>query len=302
MIHRNSDMFRRAVTVALIFSLVLGLCSCAQSKPRPQSLITDVVETKDNTYECQFKDKKFRFMLYLPEKTDSNTPLILMLCGLGQNSPGFRKKTQMDEDACPRGYAVCYTQPALGNGGWGWDVGFYEPQGADSLDYLINLAIYLQDEYGLSQTKAFAAGFSNGGFMMHRVAMEGDGTFLAVASVAGIMAQKVWDERVDKTSIGFLEIYGTKDQVVPQNGNGTASSSSIAIEDVMDYWASANGLGSSSVEALSDKAEITKYTAFLNKTQVWSVKIEDGVHEWYSEDAAGFNTNELILDFFDMYC
>ena len=90
MIHRDTDMFRRAVTVALVFSLVLGLCSCTQSKPRPQSLITDVVETKDNTYECQFKDKKFRFMLYLPEKTDSNTPLILMLCGMGQNSPGFR--------------------------------------------------------------------------------------------------------------------------------------------------------------------------------------------------------------------
>ena len=65
--------------------------------------------------------------------------------------------------------------------------------------------------------------------------------------------------------------------VVPQNGNGTASASPYpAIEVVMDYWASANGLGSSSVEALSDKAELTKYSALFNKTQVWSVKIEDG--------------------------
>nr|MCR5615275.1 prolyl oligopeptidase family serine peptidase [Saccharofermentans sp.] len=194
MIHRDTDMFRRAVTVALIFSLVLGLCSCTQSKPRPQSLITDVVETDDNTYECQFKDKRFRFMLYLPEKTDSNTPLILMLCGLGQNSPGFRKKTHMDETACPRGYAVCYVQPGKGTAGKGWDCGLYDPIGVDSLDYLVNLVIYLQDEYGLSQTKAFAAGFSNGGFMIHRIAMEAPDTFLAVASVAGMMTTKVWDE------------------------------------------------------------------------------------------------------------
>ena len=70
----------------------------------------------------------------------------------------------------------------------------------------------------------------------------------------------------------------------------------------MDYWASANGLGSSSVEALSDKAELTKYSALFNKTQVWSVKIEGGAHEWPSEEIAGFNTNELILDYFDMFC
>ena len=295
-------MYKKAVTAILIFSFVLGLCSCTQSKPRPQSKITDVVLTKDNTYECQFEDMTFKFMLFLPEKTDSNTPLILMLPGLGNNSSAFKLQTHMDEDACPRGYAVCYVQPGQGMGAKGWDCGLMDPQDVDSLEYLINLVIYLQDEYGLSKTKAFAAGFSNGGFMMHRVAMEASDMFLAVVSVAGIMTPKVWDERVDKTSIGFLEIYGTKDQVVPQNGNGTATSSNLAIEDVMDYWASANGLGSSSVEALSDKAEITKYTAFLNKTQVWSIKIEDGVHEWYSEDAAGFNTNKLILDFCDMDC
>ena len=34
-------------------------------------------------------------------------------------------------------------------------------------------------------------------------------------------------------------------------------------------------------------------------TQVWSVKIDGGEHVWPTEDIAGFNANELILDFFD---
>ena len=196
-------MYRKIVTAILIFSLVLSICSCAQSKPRPQSKITDVVLTKDNTYECQFEDMTFKFMLFLPEKTDSNTPLILMLPGLGNNSSAFKLQTHMDEDACPRGYAVCYVQPGKGMGAKGWDCGLMDPQDVDSLEYLINLVIYLQDEYGLSKTKAFAAGFSNGGFMIHRLAVEGSDTFLAVAAVAGMMTSKVWDERSDKTSIGF---------------------------------------------------------------------------------------------------
>ena len=281
----------------MILSMLAGGCSCAKA-PRPQSQITDVVQTKDNTYECQFEGVTFKFVLFLPEKVDGNTPLILMMVGLNTNSTGFQLQTHMDETACPRGYAVCYVQPGLKTGGRGWDCGLSEPMEVDSLDYLINLVIYLQDEYGLSKTKAFAAGFSNGGFMAHRVAMEASDTFLAVASVAGVMTNKIWDERVDKTSIGMLEIYGTADTIVSQNDNSTALPYP-PIEEVMEYWAQANGLRTSGTEQLSGIAELTKYTALLNKTQVWSVKIDGGEHVWPSEDTAGFNTNELILDFFE---
>ena len=138
-------MYRKVVTAILIFSLVLGICSCAQSKPRPQSRITNVTEVKENTYECEFEGMTFKFMLFIPEKVDGNTPLILMMPGLGNNSSSFKLQTHMDETACPRGYAVCYVQPGKGSGGFGWDCGLYDPTGVDSLDYLVDLVIYLQD-------------------------------------------------------------------------------------------------------------------------------------------------------------
>ncbi|MBR2549843.1 MAG: prolyl oligopeptidase family serine peptidase [Clostridiales bacterium] len=290
-------MLKKIIIFVMILSMLAGVCSCAKA-PRPQSQITDVVQIEDNTYECQFEGVTFKFVLFLPEKIDGNTPLILMMTGLNTNSSGFKSQTNMDETACPRGYAVCYVQPGLRTGGRGWDCGLSEPREVDSLDYLVNLVIYLQDEYGLSKTKAFAAGFSNGGFMAHRVAMEASDTFLAVASVAGVMTNMIWDERTDKSSIGVLEIYGTADTIIPQNGNDTALPYP-PIEDVMKYWAQANGLSASGTEQLSGVAELTKYTAFLNKTQVWSVKIDGGEHVWPTEDIAGFNANELILDFFD---
>lgn len=290
-------MLKKIIIFVMILSMLAGVCSCAKA-PRPQSQITDVVQIEDNTYECQFEGVTFKFVLFLPEKIDGNTPLILMMTGLNTNSSGFKSQTNMDETACPRGYAVCYVQPGLRTGGRGWDCGLSEPREVDSLDYLVNLVIYLQDEYGLSKTKAFAAGFSNGGFMAHRVAMEASDTFLAVASVAGVMTNMIWDERSDKTSIGVLEIYGTADTIIPQSGNDT-DLPYPPIEDVMKYWAQANGLSASGTEQLSGVAELTKYTAFLNKTQVWSVKIDGGEHVWPTEDIAGFNANELILDFFD---
>jgi poly(3-hydroxybutyrate) depolymerase len=292
-------MLKKIITFVMILSMLAGVCSCAKAQ-RPQSQITDVVQTEDNTYECQFEGTTFDFMLFLPEKVDSKTPLILMMTGLYINNSGFKDQTHMEETACPRGYAVCYVQPGRGTGGKGWDCGLWNTRDVDSLDYLVNLVIYLQDEYGLSKTKAFAAGFSNGGFMAHRVAMEASDTFIAVASVSGLMANTIWDEKVDKTSIGVLEIYGTNDTLFSKDGIDTAAAlPHPPIEKVMEYWAQANGLSASSTEQLSGRAELTKYTAFLNKTQVWSVKIEEGEHEWPAEDVAGFNTNELILDFFE---
>lgn len=296
----NNIPFKRTLSIILIFTLVLGICSCASPRQRPQSLISDVVLVEDNTYECKFKEMTFKFMLFLPEKMGSNTPLIIMMCGLGNNSLSFQNKTHMEETACPRGYAVCYVQPGQGTGGRGWDCGIVDPAEVDSLEYIVNLVIYLQDEYGLSKVKAFAAGFSNGGFMAHRVAAEASDTFLATASVAGVMASLVWDARPEKAEIGFLEIYGTIDNAVPQNGNGTADSSPHpAIEDTMDYWVSANGLSSSSTETLSDRAVITKYDSPFSRPQVWTVVVDEGEHVWPTVDYAGFDTNSLILDFFD---
>ena len=69
----------------------------------------------------------------------SNTPLIIMMCGLGNNSLSFQNKTHMEETACPRGYAVCYVQPGQGTGGRGWDCGIVDPAEVDSLEYIVNL-------------------------------------------------------------------------------------------------------------------------------------------------------------------
>ncbi|MCR5383721.1 MAG: hypothetical protein K6E72_03655 [Saccharofermentans sp.] len=42
-----------------------------------------------------------------------------------------------------------------------------------------------------------------------------------------------------------------------------------------------------------------KHRARRVRSLMWSVKIDGGEHVWPTEDIAGFNANELILDFFD---
>ena len=135
------------------------------------------------------------------------------------------------------------------------------------------LSEYLQKEYKLNKDLVFAAGFSNGGFMTHRLAMQGQTSFKACVSVAGKMPKVIWRDKNKKIRVGFFQITGLKDDVVPKNSDGSARhASDPAIEDVMDYWAASNKFTLVTKEEVGEGSELTKWTSAgkFKKGQVWS--------------------------------
>lgn len=95
----------------------------------------------------------------------------------------------------------------------------------------------------LSEEEKYVAGFSNGGFMSHRLAVQGKGTFSACICAGGDMSKSVWIRKRPKTKISFFQISGEKDDAIPKHSNGTAEASlDPAIEDVLEYYALSDGL------------------------------------------------------------
>lgn len=79
--------------------------------------------------------------------------------------------------------------------------------------------------------------------MTHRLALEASDTFAAIVSVAGTMPESIWENRLEKCDISVLQITGEKDDVIPQNSNGSANySKAPAIEEVMEYYIQSNDL------------------------------------------------------------
>ena len=293
-------MKRTAVLCVLVLLLVC-LPVCARGEAALPAL-NDVVQTGEDSFSCSFDGVTHRFLLSLPEEP-AGAPLILMLPGYGNTAEAFRTQVHFEVEANARGYAVAYVtgapDPNVRTSSVGWHAEIDTPGNRD-LEFLVAFKEYLQERYGLDRTRAFAVGFSNGAMMAHSLAMEAGESFTACVSVAGCMPKSVWDARRESAAVGFFQISGEKDDTVPKNSDGSARYAiAPAIEDVMTYWAQANGLDRQETSRLGRDSVLTKYAGEGKTRQVWDLVVANGHHSWPSLSFHQIDTNALILDFLD---
>ncbi len=160
------------------------------------------------------------YYLYIPENAPEGMPLVMVLHGYGGKAEGYRP--EMLEVAREEGFAVCYPQGRKNSvGKTGWNVGY--PAQADLKDddlaLVKHLAKLLQRKYGFSRENTFLTGMSNGGEMCYLLAWSGDTTFAALASVAGLTMKWIYDGRMPRRPVPFLEIHGTADKTSRWEGD-----------------------------------------------------------------------------------
>lgn len=268
-----------------------------------QNKIENIQSDGDGKISCTYNETARTYIESMPSDTTNLNGIIFMFHGYGGNAESFSNDTGFNKNALKRNYGVIYINglpdPLDKTSAIGFNSGISESD-IDDIGFVKSLASYYQDKFNISKDRTFAAGFSNGAFMTLRIAMEGSDYFGSVASVAGMMSEKIWNEREIAKPISILQINGTKDDVVPMNLNGTAKySKAPAIEDVISYFSETMKLEHTETIQLSKKSTLTKYSSDSSKNKVWHVLITDGRHSWPSMESSGFDTNELILDFFE---
>ena len=290
---------KKKLFLAAISFLFIFISAQAQGDYKAGLTVEHIAE---NRFSCSYDGIKHNFILDLPERSEG-IPLVIMLPGYGNTAESFRDTTHFEEDANAHGYAVAYVTGAknpndpISSVGWNSGIG---GEGNDDVAFLVSLVKYLQKEYSFDAGRTFAVGFSNGAFMVHRLAMEAGDVFSACVSVAGLMPAKIWNERKETNDISFFQITGEKDDAIPQTGSGSAKyAKDPAIEDVMAYWAESVGLDLCDSEETENGAFLTKCRSEERPNQVWNLLIKNGRHSWPSVKLNGIDGNDLILEFLE---
>jgi hypothetical protein len=67
----------------------------------------------------------------------------------------------------------------------------------------------------------------------------------------------------------------------------------------MSYWAESDGAELTEKINIGNASVLTRYVNTDTHAQVWDLLVKDGGHSWFTEKLNGFDTNELILEFFE---
>ena len=156
-----------------------------------------------------------QYYLYIPDSLDPGVPLIFILHGYSGSAASIMNNSDMNLIADENGFVACYPQGLIDDMGYAfWNVGysFHPNETVDDVEFLSELAHFLQMEYGLSSYNTFSTGMSNGGEMSYMLACQASNVFRGVASVAGTMFESFYNS-CDPLPIPVLEIHGTLDDV-----------------------------------------------------------------------------------------
>lgn len=240
------------------------------------------------------------FIFYTPSNWNpaQQMPLLFVLHGLTQTGSGVMNITQFNQLAEQHGFVVVY--PDGMNNAWNANMNL-PVSSANDLGFIETLAQYFQNNFGTDPQRQYLVGFSNGGFMSHKIACESSMCFAGIATIAGNMSDTTASNCNPTFHPAVLHIHGTADAVVPYNG-GTATG--VSVDETMNIWK-----GFLSCDAVPNTVNMPNTNAFdlsfpqrityingLNELEL--IKISGGGHQWPGISTLLGGAGTINMDFY----
>ena len=214
------------------------------------------------------------YIAVIPKNVPTGAPLLLMFHGSMQNGQGIRAASgySFDRLAAEHKFIVIYPDGYKGNWHDCRTAATY-PARTENIDdngLVRALIARFQQRHGIDTARVFAAGYSNGGQMIVRIAAEMAGEFAGLAAIAATQpSADNFSCTAPGKPIPMLMIAGTKDPIVPYQGGvislfgfqprGTA----LSVRDTARYFARQNGITTEPIE----RTLLSSLNSFMSVTE-----------------------------------
>ena len=237
-----------------------------------------------------------QYLVRTPDNYES-LPVMFFLHGLGDNITRCDQEFNFTQVAADFGWMVVIPQ-ALNEGyGTMWNAGLTASTTNDS-GFLMALLDSLAVQYPVNQDSIFFTGFSMGGFMSHRMAIEHGDRINAAAPVSGLITTYMANHTA-VTPVRILDIHGTSDPVVGYDGGSEyfGYQLGLSVENILNYWINANGCVNEPVidslpDTQNDGLRFVEYV-YSGTKELRHLKVIGGDHSWYR------NANQHDIDYMD---
>ena len=237
------------------------------------------------TFEWQGTQRQY--LIKTPTVDRETMPILYFLHGLGDNITRLDNEFHFQQIADEFQWVVVIPQALPQSGATMWNAGLMSSSIDDS-GFLMALLDTLAVQYPINLDSVFFTGFSMGGFMTHRMAIEHGDRITACAPVSGLITHSM--SNLSATPVRMLHIHGTSDPVVGYDGNSQyfGGNLGLSVEAILNYWKNANGCVAEPVidtfpDLKNDGLRFVRYT-YEGDAELQHIKVIGGNHTWYMSE------------------
>lgn len=253
------------------------------------------------------------YIEYVPSTYNASTPtaVLFMLHGLGDTMTNAFTASHFKAIADRYGWILITPQALHAEVSFGtqtmplgamWNAGIsftlmgtlFQPNSdVDDSGFLTALLDSVEHHFNINTDSVFCSGFSMGGFMSHRMAIEHGNRFKAIAAVSGTVAAEM-ESITPVANVNVMHIHGTADPVVGYTNAAIALYGfsgfevGYGAEQTVDFWRQFNGCNATPQHVTynntcDDGLTFDRYTysGGQNNSRVVFIKVNNGTHSWY---------------------
>ncbi len=270
-----------------------------------------------------------QYLEYVPSSYNGGpAPVLFVLHGLGDDMNNMFTGTGFKQVADQHGWIVITPQALeasvslMGQNislGTAWNSGvsanlsflgnIIVNDGVDDSGFIMAILDDLISTYNVDQANVFSMGFSMGGFMSNRLAIEHGDRINAIAAVSGTIGNEV-KTLTPVANVNTLHFHGTSDSTVGYdnadfNVMGMSASVGLGAEATVDYWRNYNQCNATPTvtnfpNSANDGLTFEKYAYDNgnNGSKTHFIKVIGGDHTWYSTPNNDIDYTTEIYNFF----
>jgi polyhydroxybutyrate depolymerase len=235
------------------------------------------------TYSFMYQGVSRSYIVHLPTGYVQGQvlPVVLNFHGYTSTAAQQQSYTQFNPIADTAKFIVVYPQ-GISNS---WNAGIGLVTTTDDVGFTSALIDTLHQKFNVNLYRVYATGFSNGGFMDHRLACQLSNRIAAIASVSGTIGTYTSYYTCTPTrKVPVMHIHGTADSTVYYIG----SSWSTSVDSTIHFWVDNNTCPTTPVitvlpnTSTSDGSTVTKYYYGLcaDSSEVVLLKVIGASHSW----------------------
>ena len=238
------------------------------------------------TFEWQGIQRQY--LIRVPQQTNKvTTPVLYFLHGWTDNITHVDNEFHFQQVADEFEWTIVIPQARDEGSGTMWNAGL-NASNTDDSGFLMALLDSLAGPYNLNLDSVFFTGFSMGGFMTHRMAIEHGDRITACAPVSGLITHSMANHTA-VAPVRMLYIHGTADPVVGYTGTSQYFGNlGLGAEAILNYWKNANNCVSEPVidtfpDLKNDGLLFVRYT-YEGDAELQHIKVIGGNHTWYHSE------------------